>query len=107
MAENVFTNPEVFRIMNEEFVFVALYGDDKTVLPEEFWVTLPNGRVRRQMGQVNSDFVAERYGAAAQPTYIITDAEGNMLLPHVGYTPSIPSFLDYLNRGLRAFRERR
>ena len=103
MEENVIKNPDVFRILNEEFVIVALFGDDKRVLPEEEWTTNSRGRTRKQLGQINSDFVAAKYGASAQPTYIICDAEGNMLIPHVGYTPDVSEFIKYLRSGIDAY----
>ncbi len=104
MEENVIKDAEVFRILNEEFVIVALFGDDKRVLPEDEWTVSSSGRTRKQLGQINSDFVAAKYKASAQPTYIICDNEGNMLIPHVGYTPDKQDFIKYLRTGIDAYK---
>ena len=48
MEQRVWSDPEVQRLLREEFVVVSLYGDDKKNVPEEDWVTLPNGKVLKE-----------------------------------------------------------
>ncbi len=103
MEQRVWSDPEVQRILKEEFVVVALYGDDKTKLPEEDWITLDNGKVLKTLGRVNSHFVTTTYGVNQQPGYIIVDHEGKTLVPTRGYNLDIPEYINFLNAGLEAY----
>ena len=104
MEQRVWSDPEVQRLLREEFVVVSLYGDDKKNVPEEDWVTLPNGKVLKGLGRINSNFLAEKYGVNAQPAYIIVNHEGTPLMPVRGYDLDIQGYIKFLNDGIAAFR---
>ena len=104
MEQRVWSDPEVQRQLREEFVVVSLYGDDKKNVPEEDWVTLPNGKVLKGLGRINSHFLAEKYGVNAQPAYIIVNHEGTPLMPVRGYDLDVQGYIKFLNDGIAAFK---
>lgn len=103
MEQRVWSDPEVQRMLREDFVVVALYSDDKKQLDESEWVTLPNGKVLKGLGRINSNFITQTYGVNAQPGYIIVDHSGKALLPPRGYNLDIPEYTQFLKDGVAAF----
>lgn len=92
-------------MLRNEFVVAALYGDDKKNVPEEDWVTLPNGKVLKGLGRINSRFVAETFGINAQPGYIIVDHNGKALLPPRGYNLNVAEYIQFLRDGIAEFKK--
>ena len=105
MEQRVWSDPRVLSILRNDFVIVALYTDDKTRLAEEDWVTLPNGRVLKDLGRANSYLVRERFGVNAQPNYALLGSDGELLAPIRGYNLDVDSFVDFLKSGLDAYRQ--
>ena len=103
MEQRVWSDPTVQDILRNKFVVVSLYGDDKKNVPEEDWVTLPNGKVLKGLGRINSNFMAENYGVNAQPAYLIVDHEGKLLMPVRGYNLDIQDYIKFLNDGIEKF----
>ena len=103
MEQRVWSDPRVLPLLRDAFVLVALYTDDKTVLPEQERVTLPGGQVLRDVGRVNAYIARERFGVNAQPTYIILSADGTQLLPPRGYDLDVDGFVEFLQNGLDRF----
>lgn len=56
---------------------MALYSDDKKVLPESDWVTTDAGKVLKSLGKINSYYALKTYGVNAQPYYVSRDGTGN------------------------------
>lgn len=100
MEARVWSDPEVLRILRDEYVMVALYNDDKTRLPESRWITTEEGKVLKDVGRVNSYIARTRFGVNAQPNYALLDAAGNLLVPVRGYDLSIEGFIEFLNSAL-------
>ena len=98
MEARVWSDPQVLERLSSAFVIVALYTDDKLPLPEDRWVTTPEGKVLKDVGRVNSYIARTRFGVNAQPNYFILDAEGNVLAGPRAYDLSIPGFLEFLDR---------
>lgn len=105
MEQKVWSDPEVQEMLRNEFVVAALYGDDKKNVPEEDWVTLPNGKVLKGLGRINSRFVAETFGINAQPGYIIVDHNGKALLPPRGYNLNVAEYIQFLRDGIAEFKK--
>ena len=97
MEARVWSDPQVLQRLRDDFVLVALYTDDKQKLPEDQWLTTPEGKVLKDVGRVNSYIARSRFGVNAQPNYFILDAAGNILAGPRGYDLSIPGFLDFLS----------
>ena len=96
MEARVWSDPEVLRLLQEDYVIASLYVDDKTKLPEEEWVTTPAGRVLKDVGRVNSYIATERFGVNSQPNYFLLDADGNRLAGPRAYNLDIPGFIEFL-----------
>ena len=94
------------QILRDDYVLVALYTDDKTKVPENEWVTTAGGKVLKDIGRINSYIARTRFNVNAQPNYIVADAAGAALLPPRGYDLSVEGFVDFLERGVAAYKAR-
>lgn len=107
MEANVWSDPEVLKRLKEEFVIIALYVDDKTVLPENEWVVSDyDGKTKKSIGKINADFQISKFGTNAQPYYVLLDHNGELLVPYKAYDLNVQSFIDFLDAGLEEFRNR-
>ena len=97
MEARVWSAPEVLKRLANDFVIVSLYVDDKARLPEDKWVTTPEGKVLKDVGRVNSNMVLNRFGVNSQPNYFILDASGNILAGPRGYSLDIDGFVKFLD----------
>lgn len=106
MEESVWPDPQVLKRLKEDFVLVSLYVDDRTSLaPEDQYISEFSGKRIRRVGQKWSDFQAYRFGANAQPYYVIVDGQGNQLVPAQAYNENIQNYVDFLDSGLAAFHQ--
>ncbi len=104
MESRVWSDPAVFKMLNEDYVIVALYSDDKQKLDEEDWVTdAENGTVYKDLGRANSYTARTLWNVNAQPNYVLLSPEGEMLVPVRGYDLSIDGFVNFLQSGLDEF----
>ena len=97
MEARVWSAPEVLKRLANDFVIVSLYVDDKAKLPEDKWVTTPEGKVLKDVGRVNSNMVLNRFGVNSQPNYFILDGEGYVLAGPRGYSLDIDGFVKFLD----------
>ena len=97
MEARVWSDPAVLQRLQNNFVMVALYMDDKVKLPEEKWVTTESGKVLKDVGRVNSHIAQTRFGVNAQPNYVILDADGTKLAGPRGYNLDIDAFVKFLD----------
>lgn len=109
MEAAVWTDPSVARILNNDYVLISLYVDDKTPLPQQEEVRNADGtpRILRTIGDKWSYFQETRFGYLAQPYYVALNHEGKVLSGSYAYNESIPAFTEFLQRGLSAFRQAR
>ena len=105
MESRVFSDPQIKNILNNEFVFVSLYGDVKTEVAEADWVTLPNGKVLKSLGKINTNFIMEKYKVNAMPYYIIVDAQGNQVVEPRGYDLDKDAFKKFLENAVETFKK--
>lgn len=101
MEAAVFTDSEVADIMTNKYVLIQLYVDDKTPLPETVVVN-DNGTDRklRTVGDKWSYLQSSKFGANAQPFYVLVNNKGHLLEKPYSYDEDIPRFLSWLNSGL-------
>lgn len=107
MEARVWSDPQVLSILKNDYVVLALYADDKTVLPEEEWVTTESGKVLKSLGKINSHYALTTYGVNAQPYYVLQGRDDKILVEPRGYDLSIENFVNYLNSGLEAYRNQK
>lgn len=98
MESAVWTDPEVQKIINEDFVLLQLYVDDKTELPEEeqYVSTFDQSKINT-IGEKNADFEKIKFTRNSQPYYVFLDHEGKMLSNKgYSYDPDPQQFIDFL-----------
>ncbi|MCR5574527.1 MAG: thioredoxin family protein [Bacteroidaceae bacterium] len=102
----VWTDPEVGNLMNNEYVLITLYVDNKTRLPEPVKV-VENGQERtlRTLGDKWSYLQRVKFGANAQPFYVLIDTEGKPLNKSYAYDEDISKYVEFLQTGLRNYRK--
>ncbi len=105
MEKNTWSDPEVLKRLENEFVIIALYVDENTELPESEWITSTfDGKVKKTIGRKNTDFQITRFGVNAQPYYVILDHEGKELNKPIGFEPDVDKFTAFLDEGIAAFK---
>ncbi len=101
MEAAVWTDPGVASLIEDDFILVSLYVDDKTPLPEPLVVDDGGKSVRlRTVGDKWSYFQRHKFGANTQPFYVVVDAEGNALSPSRSYDEDIAAYAEFLTRSL-------
>ncbi|NVO20560.1 MAG: thioredoxin family protein [Bacteroidetes bacterium] len=107
MENRVWSDPEVLKRLRANYVIVALYVDDKVIeLPKEEWYTTKEGREIRLLGRKNTDIQINKFGANAQPYYVILDETGKLLVSPRAYNLDIDAFVKFLDDGVKAYNER-
>jgi thiol:disulfide interchange protein DsbD len=108
MEENVWSQPEVFRLLNEEFIIISLYVDDRKELPEaeQFNFQYPNGRIKaiQTVGEKWATFQNLNFSNASQPYYVLLSSDATLLSSPIQYTDTA-TYRDWLEEGLSKFRE--
>ena len=102
----VWTDPKVSQIMTDDYVLITLYVDNKTPLPEHIKVT-ENGKERtlRTLGDKWSYLQRTKFGANAQPFYVLIDNEGNPLNKSYSYDEDVDKYVDFLQTGLNNYKK--
>ena len=105
MESRVWSDPTVYSMLQNDFVIVALYSDDKQKLDKEDWVTdAETGKVYKDLGRANSYTARTLWNVNAQPNYVLLSPDGEMLVPVRGYDLSIEGFVNFLQSGLDAYK---
>lgn len=108
MEDKVWIDPRVLKILENDYVLVSLYVDDKTDLPAgEQRVSDITGKKIKTTGNKWSDLQTSRFKTNSQPYYVLLDHNENLLAQPRGYDPDIELYLDFLNGGLKVFGERK
>ena len=105
MEHYVWSDPEVKRILNNDYVMVSLYCDANTIeLPESEWVVDDKGRTIKTLGRRNLNFEKTAFDMNAQPYYVVIDADGRVLTAeNYKYDRDVQQFIDWLNEGKANF----
>ena len=103
MEARVWADPTVLSILQNDYVVVALYTDDKKQLPESEWVTTESGKVLKSLGKINSHYALTRFGVNAQPYYVLQGDNGEILTAPRGYDLDVDGFVRFLKDGIEAY----
>jgi thiol:disulfide interchange protein DsbD len=104
MENKVWSNPEVLKRLQEDYIIIAMYVDDRTKLPESEWITSSyDGKVKKTIGKKYADFQIEKYNINSQPYYVLIDTDGNNLNDPQGHNLDIDNFVNFLDEGVNAF----
>nr|WP_302829134.1 cytochrome c biogenesis protein CcdA [uncultured Bacteroides sp.] len=102
----VWTDPKVSDIINNDYVLITLYVDNKTPLTSPVKI-MENGKERtlRTVGDKWSYLQRVKFGANAQPFYVLIDNEGRPLNKSYSYDEDIPKYIEFLQTGLENYRK--
>lgn len=102
----VWTDQKVSKLITEDYVLITLYVDDKTKLAEPITVN-ENGKERtlRTVGDKWSYLQRSKFGANAQPFYVLVDNEGMPLNKSYSYDEDINLYIDFLETGLKNYKK--
>ena len=108
MEAAVWTDPQVASIMTNDYVLIQLFVDDKTPLPTPIVVTV-NGQEQklRTVGDKWSYLQSSKFGANAQPFYVLLDHQGNPLSQSYAFDDDVDHFLKFLKNGLEKAKEKK
>ena len=102
----VWTDPKVSDIINNDYVLITLYVDNKTPLSSPVKI-VENGteRTLRTVGDKWSYLQRVKFGANAQPFYVLIDNEGKPLNKSYSYDEDIPKYIEFLQTGLENYKK--
>ena len=107
MEAAVWTDPRVADLLTKDYVLISLFVDDKTPLAEPMEVTDAQGNKKtlRTVGAKWSWLQSQKFGANAQPFYVLLDpVTARPLTGSRAYDEDIPAYLEFLNKGLSVYR---
>lgn len=106
MEAVVWSDPQVLQRLQNDFVIVALYVDDKTELPETQWYTSKyDGKVKKTIGKQNADLQITNLENNAQPFYVLLGPDERVLAWPYAYNRDVDSFVQFLERGKKKYKE--
>lgn len=107
MEAAVWTDNQVRNHIDKDYVLISLYVDDKTPLPETIEVQ-ENGKTTklRTVGDRWSYLQRTKFGANAQPFYVLLDGNGDPLTASRSYDENVGAYLQFLQTGLKNFADR-
>lgn len=106
MESEVWSNPKIKNMINNDFILVELYVDDKVLQlsEDEHYVSPKTGKSIKTVSQRNADFQITRFNNNAQPLYALLDSNGELLVPTSGAIYDINKYQEFLQSGLNAFK---
>ena len=107
MEAAVWTDPQVSSLMKEKYVLITLYVDDKTPLPEKL-VVKENGAdvTLRTVGDRWSYLQRSKFGANAQPFYVLLNNDGHPLSGSYSYNEDVAAYRNFLEEGLQRYNQK-
>lgn len=107
MEGSVWTDAQVASKLNNDYVLISLYVDDKTPLKEPIVVKDANGQSRtlRTVGDKWSYLQSVKFGHFAQPFYVAVDNEGKPLNGSFAYKEDIPAYIEFLDKGIENYKK--
>ena len=110
MEATVWSDPQVLTQLQNDYVVVALYVDDKAELPQNEWYTSARDHQQKtSVGKQNADLQVVRYGFNAQPYYVLLNPDdplGQPLVAPIAYEPNVAQFAQFLQAGRRSYQAR-
>ena len=106
MESKVWIDPKVRELLTEDYVLISLYVDEKEKLPERITVE-ENGQTRilRTVGDKWSYLQRVKFGANAQPFYVLLDNEGKPLNGSYSHDEDVDKYVKFLQTGLENYKK--
>ena len=106
MEDNVWSDPEVLKILKNDVVLISLYCDRKIDLPKDKqYVSKTTGKEVVTIGNKWTDFQITRYKSNSQPLYVILDADGKDLSKPIAFTFDKQEYKKWLEDGIAAYKK--
>ena len=107
IESRVWPDDRVRDFLNNKYVLVSLYVDDKTKLSEKNWyVSKYDSKIKKTLGKQNADFQITRFNNNAQPFYVVIDPFSEKIVYKPwGYELDIDSYINHLSNGIKEFYE--
>lgn len=107
MEASVWTDPKVKGIIENDYVLITLMVDDKAKLPEVIEIE-EYGKTRKlkTIGDKWSYLQRSKFGANAQPFYVLLDTEGKPLTSSYAYDEDVDKYIKFLQEGLANFKKK-
>jgi thiol:disulfide interchange protein len=105
----VWSDPELIKRLNNEVVLVSLYVDDKRALDPKDYMTVQWYGEEREITDIGDKFKYMEetlYGQSTQPLYVLLDHNEKKLVEVRSYNPSIPEYIQWMDRGIDAFKKK-
>ena len=107
MEASVWIDAEVKKLLEQDYVLITLMVDDKKPLAEPMVVQEDGHEVKlRTIGDKWSYLQRVKFGANAQPFYVLLDHQGKPLAPSRAYDEDVPAYISFLKGGLSEFASR-
>ena len=108
MEASVWTDKDVYRLLNDELVIIQLYVDDKTTLPkDEQYVSSFSGKNVRTIGNKWSDFQASKFNSNSQPYYVLLDPSNEeILIKPIGADYEPKSYYSFIQSAIDRYRDK-
>jgi thiol:disulfide interchange protein len=107
MEQNVWSDPRVLQRLQNDYIVVALYVDERTKLPESEWITSTvDGKVKNTVGRKNADFQISRFNVNSQPYYVLLGNNEEQLTGSYGFNTNIDDFIAFLDKGIEEFKSK-
>lgn len=106
MEVSVWSDKEVLQRLNNDYVLISLYVDDKTELPKsEQYISKFSQKEIKTIGNKWSDLQATKYGSNSQPYYVLLDNDGKLLAEPHAFDLNIQTYIDFLDSGTAAYKK--
>lgn len=107
VENNVWIDKRVQEMFANDFIVLSMYVDDKTIelLPEDY-ITDNEGKTIKMMGEKNTFISNNKYKENSQPCYFVVDVDGSVLAGPTYREMNVEKYLEFLNSGLTAFKEK-
>jgi thiol:disulfide interchange protein len=107
MEARVWSDPEILKMLREDFVIISLYVDDRTVLPEvEWYISSLDKKEKKTIGKQNEDLEIMKFNTNALPLYVIADHDGNAVIKPMPTNLNIGEYKKWLDEGLSAYKNK-
>lgn len=107
MEDRVWANPEILKMLQEDFVVVALYVDDRTEADSSEWfVSQHDGKMKKTIGKINADLQICKFKHNAQPYYVLLDNDEQLLAQPIGSEYDVVKFRKFLEGAKKSFEKK-
>ncbi len=111
MEEKVWSDPNVLKLLKEDYIVVSLYVDDKKInlSEDEYFMSRSSGKVIKTLGEKNAELEEYYFGKSTQPLYCLLDQNEDLLQPAYGadyFKFEVEPFVEFLKNGISEYKKR-